>query len=50
MSTDDSEEEEEKMEKKAKERQKCWKKSKQKPAVKAAVFWGESAQLGNMLN
>lgn len=36
--------------KKAKERQECWKKSKQKPAVKAAVFWGESAQLGNMLN
>lgn len=47
VSTYDSEEEEEEMEKQAKERQDCWKKSKQKTAVKAAVFWGESAQLGN---
>lgn len=40
MSTYDSEEEEEeeKMEKQAKERQGCWKQSKQKAAVKAAVF------------
>lgn len=52
VSTDDSEEEEEeeKMEKQAKERQGCWKKSKQKAAVKAAVFWSECAQLGNRLN
>lgn len=47
---DSEEEEEEKMEKQAKERQNCWKKSKQNPAVKAAVFWRESAQLGNRLN
>lgn len=50
VSTYDSEEEEEKMEKQTKERQDCWKKSKQKTAVKAAVFWMESTQLGNMLN
>lgn len=50
ISTNDSEEEEEEMEKQAQERQGCWKKSKQKAAVKAAVFWRERARLGNQFN